>query len=459
MSNRADKEPRSALVVDDEQSSRFNVRELLRLEGFDVDEAEDGLQALARVTQRVYDVILLDIRMPKVDGLSVLKKLQQSHPQIPVIVFTAFGTSEKAIEAMKLGAYDYLTKPFDIDELLTVVQRAVKYRRLSDEVTVLRQRLAEAEAGEFQPDQIISTSKAMQRIFKIIGKVAPSDATVLIEGETGTGKELVANALWYHSHRRNAPFVKINCAAIPETLLESELFGHEKGAFTGAETQRKGRFELAHGGTIFLDEISEMSPSLQSKLLRVLEQSEFQRVGGRETIRVNVRILAATNRNLEEEVRLKRFRKDLFYRLQVVHLVLPPLRERKEDIPPLVDHFLRKYGGRRRLITDSETVKALTSYSWPGNVRELENILQRATVLAQGKHITLEHIALPLVHEGLHPTPSLSGSLREILQSVERDVILKTLKSTGWNRSKAAAALKIDRRVLFEKIKKYGLKE
>ncbi|HEY5615530.1 MAG TPA: sigma-54 dependent transcriptional regulator [Bacteroidota bacterium] len=451
----------SVLVVDDEAISRLNIKDALATEDIDVDEAADGLAALAQLKRKTYDAALLDIRMPKMDGLTALTQFKKIAPDMPVIVFTAYGTSEKAIEAMKIGAFDYLTKPFDLEELLAVIRRALEHRQLSTRVEALQQFIVERESGEFQPDQLVSKSPSMQKIFKMIGQVASSDATVLIEGETGTGKELVANALWYHSERRNAPFIKINCAAIPESLLESELFGHERGAFTGAESRRLGRFELAHKGTLFLDEVSEMSTQLQSKLLRVLEQSEFQRVGGNETIHVDVRILAATNRTLQDEVRSGRFRKDLYFRLQVVHLLLPPLRERTEDIPVLVKHFLKKYGGKRNLASDTKLIKQLLEYPWPGNVRELENVIQRATVLVQGKVISLDHLSLPAT--GAEETGSVfsndrtSLNLRKTLQTVERDLVLKALQKAKWNRSKAAKLLGINRRLLYEKIKEYDL--
>lgn len=451
-----------ALVVDDEPSSRLNIRDLLSLEQFTVDEAGDGLDGLELVKRNSYDVVLLDIRMPKMDGLTTLKNIKLLQPTLPVIVFTAFGSSDRAIEAMKSGAFDYLTKPFDIDELVEVIRRAVEHKILSTEVQVLRRRLADVDAGEYQPDRFVSSSPAMQKIFKMIGKVAPSNVTVLIEGETGTGKELVANAIEYHSRRREKPFVKINCSAIPEGLLESELFGHEKGAFTGAHQQRQGRFELADGGTLFLDEIGELSLSLQPKILRVLEQGEFQRVGGKETLRVDVRVLAATNRNLQEEVQTGRFRKDLFFRLQVVHIVIPPLRERPEDIPPLVNHFLKKHGGKRDLVATRQALSLLKDYEWPGNVRELENVIERGVVLAPGRTVTHEHISLPIVspldrarHDRSGDASSLA--LRNILEKVERDVILTALQRARWNKTKAARLLKISRRVLFTKIKEYKL--
>ncbi|MEX1275999.1 MAG: sigma-54 dependent transcriptional regulator [Bacteroidota bacterium] len=453
---------RRALVVDDEPSSRLNIRDLLSMERFAVDEAGDGLDGLEMVKRNSYDVVLLDIRMPKMDGLTTLKNIKLLQPMLPVIVFTAFGSSDRAIEAMKSGAFDYLTKPFDIDELVEVIRRAVEHKSLATEVQVLRQRLADVDAGEYQPDQFVSKSPSMQKIFKMIGKVAPSDVTVLIEGETGTGKELVANAIEYHSRRREKPFVKVNCSAIPEGLLESELFGHEKGAFTGAHQQRQGRFELADGGTLFLDEIGELSPALQPKILRVLEQGEFQRVGGKEALRVDVRVLAATNRNLQEEVQAGRFRKDLFFRLQVVHIVIPPLRERREDIPALVSHLLKKHGGKRDLLATRQVLSLLKAYAWPGNVRELENVIERAVVLTPGRTITEEHISLPVVStvdraKYDRAAEASSLALRDILEKVERDVILAALERARWNKTRAAKLLKISRRVLFTKIKEYKL--
>jgi DNA-binding NtrC family response regulator len=455
------REQRRILVVDDEPSSRLNIHDLLKAEGYIVDETSTGAEAVEFVRGKPYDAVLLDIRMPVMDGLTALQHIHKVQHDLPVIIFTAHGTSERAIEAMKLGAFDYLTKPFDIDELLAVIKRAAEYRKLSTDIAELRQRLGEIEAGNFRPDHVISKHRTMQQVFKMIGKVAPTDATVLIEGETGTGKELVANAIWYHSRRKEFPFVKVNCAAVPESLLESELFGYEKGAFTGADRQRQGWFEVADGGTLFLDEIAETSPALQSKLLRVLDRGEFQRVGGNTTLQADVRVLAATNRNLQEEVSAGRFRKDLYYRLHVVHITLPPLRERTEDIPLLVGHFLKKYGGKRNLIATGEAIELLSRYSWPGNVRELENMIERAAVLAQGACITAEHLSLP--HAAL---PGFAGtdlgipgtrSLRETLKQVERDTILRALEHTKWNRTEAARLLQIDRRTLFEKIKEYNL--
>ena len=450
----------SVLVVDDEAISRLNIKDALATEDIDVDEAADGLAALAQLKRKTYDAALLDIRMPKMDGLTALTQFKKIAPDMPVIVFTAYGTSEKAIEAMKIGAFDYLTKPFDLEELLAVIRRALEHRQLSTRVEALQQFIVERESGEFQPDQLVSKSPSMQKIFKMIGQVASSDATVLIEGETGTGKELVANALWYHSERRNAPFIKINCAAIPESLLESELFGHERGAFTGAESRRLGRFELAHKGTLFLDEVSEMSTQLQSKLLRVLEQSEFQRVGGNETIHVDVRILAATNRTLQDEVRSGRFRKDLYFRLQVVHLLLPPLRERTEDIPVLVKHFLKKYAEKNQrhpVQIQPEALDVLMRYDWPGNIRELENTIERGVIIAQGDFLTVEELPFNL-RRSVSPTPPHSASaVGHTLKEREREWIVRTLAEVDGNRTRAAKLLGITRKTLQNKIREYGL--
>lgn len=455
--------PSRILVIDDERSSRENLRDLLTEEHFLVEQAEDAFAGLKLMKQYEFDAVLLDIQMPKMNGLTLLERLKKENFQAPIIVFTAFGSSESAIEAMKAGAYDYITKPFDIDELLSIIRRAVNYKSLSGEVQMLREQLVEAERREFRTDYLVSRSPEMQQVYKIIGKVAPTDATVLLEGETGTGKELAANAIWHHSVRNAQPFLKINCAAIPEGLLESELFGHEKGAFTDAFTQRKGLFEAANGGTIFLDEIAEMSTKLQSKLLRILEQGEFNRVGGKETIHVDVRIIAATNRRLEDEVRAGRFRSDLYYRLHVVHIVLPPLRNRTKDILVLANYFLEQYGRKRSLMLSKDAQEALLQYNWPGNVRELENVIQRASVLVQGKIITSELLALPHFPSGGSNAQRLlkkgGTSLRETLRSIECEMIRNALEQTKWNRTKAAALLQIDRRVLFDKIKEYNLQK
>ncbi|MDZ7291592.1 MAG: sigma-54 dependent transcriptional regulator [candidate division KSB1 bacterium] len=452
-------EPKLILVVDDEAPMRKNLSELLSEEGYAIDEATDGLEAIAKTNLQQPQLILLDIKLPKMDGLTALAEIKKIAPDVPVIVFTAHGTSERAIEAMKLGAYDYLEKPFDLDEFLLIVQRALKYGDLLSEVKHLRSQVVE-ETAEIAPEQLIGASGKMQEVFKLIGRAAPSEATVLIQGESGTGKELIANAIQRHSRRSDKPFIKVNCAALPETLLESELFGHEKGAFTDAIALHKGRFELADGGTIFLDEISDTSPALQTKLLRVLQQKTFERVGGKETITVDVRVIAATNKDLEREMKAGRFRDDLFYRLNVIHIKVAPLREHPEDVPLLVEHFLKKYGGSAVPIA-AEALQKLRYYSWPGNVRELENVIQRALVMSQGHAITLEHLPLSLRAEGdLIPREVLWREgipLKQIIADVEKQLILKALRESNGNRTRAAQLLGINRRLLFSKMKEHQI--
>jgi two-component system response regulator AtoC len=451
--------PKTILIVDDEAPMRKNLVELLSEEGYLLLQATDGLTAIEYVRDLNPQLVLLDIKLPKMDGLSALKEIKALKPDVPVIVFTAHGSSERAIEAMKLGAYDYLEKPFSLDEFLLIVKRALGYSKLLDEVNELRR--GESSAGLSSASELVGGSGRMQEIFKLIGKAAPTDATVLIQGESGTGKELIANAIQRHSRRSDKPFVKVNCAALPESLLESELFGHERGAFTGAITERKGRFELANGGTVFLDEISDMTPHLQTKLLRVLQQRTFERVGGKETITVDVRIIAATNKNLDAEMKAGRFRDDLYYRLNVMPIIVPPLRERPEDIPVLVEHFLRKHGGQRNMLISADALAMLQRYSWPGNVRELENVIQRALVLATGSVITLDYLPLSVKAEGeLIPRELVWRDgipLKKIMAEVERGIILKALRQANWNRSKAAEILQINRRSLFEKIKEHHI--
>ncbi|MBP9211503.1 MAG: sigma-54-dependent Fis family transcriptional regulator, partial [Bacteroidetes bacterium] len=343
------KEKKNVLVVDDESSMRKNVVELLSREGCAVLESGDGEDALRAVRSHNMHLILLDINLPKMDGISALKEIKKEYPDLPVIVFTAYGTSERAIEAMKAGAYDYLDKPFELDEFLLIVRRALTYGDLLREVKQLRSTVS-INTQISAAGQLVGTSQKSQEIFKLIGRAAPSEATVLVQGESGTGKELIADAIQRHSMRKDKPFIKVDCGGLSETLLESELFGHEKGSFTGAVAQRKGRFELADGGTILLDEVNNMTPALQMKLLRVLQQKTFERVGGKDTLTVDVRVIAATNKNLEDELKAGRFRQDLFYRLNVIHIVIPPLRERPEDIPILIDHFLKKFKPTEKII-------------------------------------------------------------------------------------------------------------
>ncbi|MGC8719204.1 MAG: sigma 54-interacting transcriptional regulator [Thermodesulforhabdaceae bacterium] len=384
----------TVLIVDDEPNYLIVLEELLSDEGYNVLTADNATEGLQIASIQDVDVVVTDMKMPGIDGMAFLDSLHKLKPDLPIIMMTAYGTIEKAVEAMKKGAFDYICKPFENEEFKVVVARAVDHYRL-----LRRNRELEEEVkSRYSFQNIIGKSQVMKKVFYIVEKIAPSRSTVLITGESGTGKELIAKAIHYQSPRRDKPFVSVNCGALPETLLESELFGHERGAFTGAVQQRKGRFELAHEGTLFLDEISEMPLHLQVKLLRVLQEMEFERVGGTQTVRVDVRIIAATNRDLKKEVAAGRFRSDLFYRLNVVNIHLPPLRERSEDIPLLVAHFLDKYGkemgGGETFKVDREAMKCLMEYSWPGNVRELENVIERAMLLCSNNVITLADLPL-----------------------------------------------------------------
>ncbi len=456
------KEKKTVLVVDDEASMRKNVVELLSREGYTVVEACDGVEALERTRTHALHLVLLDINLPRMDGITALKEIKKDFPDLPVIVFTAYGTSERAIEAMKAGAYDYLDKPFELDEFLLVVRRALTYGDLLGEVKELRSTVS-ISTQLSATSQLVGISPKSQEIFKLIGRAAPSDATFLIQGESGTGKELIADAIQRHSLRKDKPFIKVDCGGLTETLLESELFGHEKGAFTGAVSQRKGRFELADGGTILLDEVNNMTPGLQMKLLRVLQQKTFERVGGKDTLTVDVRVIAATNKDLEVEMKAGRFRQDLFYRLNVIHIIIPPLRDRPEDIPVLVDHFLKKIKPTEKIIVPDESLKKLIAYTWPGNIRELENVIQRVLVMTQGNVITIDH--LPFTSHPV-PGPAAGGSLvhegfnlKSYLASAEKNIILEALNKTNWNRTATATLLKINRRLLFSKRVYYNLKQ
>ncbi len=456
------KNQKTILVVDDEAAMRKNLSELLGEEGFTIVEAVDGESALSMVKNHQPNLILLDINLPRTDGLAVLVEVKRTQPDVPVIVFTAYGTSERAIQAMKSGAYDYLEKPFDLDEFLLTIRRALNYSDLLDEVQNLRTKLSDTPVS-LASSELIGSSAKMQEIFKTVGRVAGTDATVLIQGESGTGKELIADAIQRHSLRSEKPFIKVNCGGLPEMLLESEMFGHEKGAFTGAISRREGRFELANGGTIFLDEINNMPPTLQMKLLRVLQHRTFERVGGKETLTVDVRILAATNKDIEGEVKAGRFREDLYYRLNVVHIVIPPLREHLEDIPLLVEHFLNRYASGRRVVLSKEATQRVRTHTWPGNVRELENVIQRALVMAQGSVITMDDLPIESFPQKEAAERRKSSErrtpLKKLTAGFEKKLIFQALSKTGWNRTKAADLLQIHRRLLFSKIKQYKIKE
>ncbi|OAT80823.1 sigma-54-dependent transcriptional regulator [Desulfotomaculum copahuensis] len=449
------------LVIDDEESVGEFLREVLEDAGYRVETATGGYQALELMQKKPPDAILLDIRMPELDGLQVMERIQQIDTGLPVILMTAFGTTEMAIQAMKAGAFDYIIKPFNLDELILTVKKAVTMKQLSSEVEALKK---DRDGPEQPPvESMIGQSPPMQAVYKTIGRVAGSNVTVLIQGESGTGKELVARAIHQNSGRRDGPFIKINCAAIPENLMESELFGHEKGAFTGAGARKPGKFELAHQGTIFLDEIGELTLSTQAKLLRVLQEREFDRVGGTESIQVDVRILAATNKDLQRCVQEGTFREDLFFRLKVVTIWLPPLRERMEDVPVMARSFLQHYSRElNKPVTDfsPEALLMMQQYDWPGNVRELRNICEQAVVLARGPVIMPEDMpfCLQTTSRELRETAVKPGmTLKEIVADVERQVILKALREHNWNRSATAQALGLNRRSLYAKMKDYGL--
>ncbi len=441
------------LVVDDEANARTALAELLRDEGFDVETAADAFKALGKYEAFNPHVVVTDLKMPGMDGIELVKKIRSMEDPATVVVMTAFGAVSSAVDAMRSGATDYLTKPINFDELLVVLDKVFEQQALRRETRQLRQRVRDRVA----PNNIIGGSPPMQRVFEIVEQVAPSRATVLITGESGTGKELVANALHQRSPRANGPFIKLHCAALAESLLESELFGHEKGSFTGAAARKDGRFSLADGGTLFLDEIGEISPAIQVKLLRFLQEHEFERVGGTQTIRVDVRVIAATNRNLVEEVAKGRFREDLFYRLNVVSLEMPPLRDRRTDVPVLARFFLDKYAKENGKTIEGfapETMDLLVAYDWPGNVRELENAIERAVVLTNGSNIEVRALP-PNVRPKLTPAgmPIVPGAT---LAEVEKYAILETLKSTGGSTSKAAEILGISVRTIQYRLHQYN---
>ena len=446
--------PGRVLVVDDEVNARTALAELLTDEGFEVETAADAFKALGKVDTFAPDVVVTDLKMPGMDGIELVQRLRALNDPPVVVVMTAFGAVQSAVEAMRAGASEYLTKPINLDELLVSLARVLEHQALRREARQLRQRVRDRVA----PANIIGDSPAMQRIFEVIDQAAPSRATILITGESGTGKELVANAIHDRSPRAAGPFVKLHCAALAESLLESELFGHERGAFTGAVARRDGRFQQADGGTLFLDEIGEISPALQVKLLRFLQEHEFERVGGGQTVRVDVRIVAATNRDLADEVARGRFREDLFYRLNVVSLHMPSLRERKTDIPTLAAFFLDRYArenGRAVTELSPETMALLCSHDWPGNVRELENAVERAVVMSQGPVIEPRHLPAN-VRPGVPTQPGLPAIPGSTLAQLERYAILETLRATGGSTSRAAEMLGVSVRTIQYRLHEYN---
>ena len=448
----------TVLVVDDDPAHRTMLRTLLTGWGYTIFEADDGSAAIERVHDQAFDLVLMDIRMIKVSGLEALTEIKVFNPAIPVIIMTAYSSVDTAVEALKNGAYDYLTKPLDFDELRLTLERAMDHTQLREENRLLRESLG----NHFDRQNIIGRSPAMERVLETVAQVAPSEATVLITGGSGTGKEMIAGAIHFNSPRKDGQFVKINCAAITETLLESELFGHEKGSFTGAHRRKEGRFRLAHGGSLFMDEISEMSLAMQVKLLRVLQEKELTRVGGEDVIKVDVRVIAATNKNLMEEIDAGRFREDLYYRLNVVTLDIPPLRERREDIPLLAQHFLQTFSKKNRKKIKGFTPQAmdhLLKYNWPGNVRELMNAVERGVVLARSDYLDTEDFPLILKGGPAEEEPLSKDVIPADLplEEVEKVTILKTLELAGGNKSEAARRLGITRRTLHKKLKKYGV--
>ncbi|MBW1813695.1 MAG: sigma-54-dependent Fis family transcriptional regulator [Deltaproteobacteria bacterium] len=450
------------LIVDDEKNYPPIISAVLENEGYETLAAYSGYEALERLNDSDVDLVITDMKMPKMDGITLLEKIKQKNSELPVILMTAHGTVEKAVEAMKKGAYNYILKPFDNERLILYVKKANAMYQVIKE----NRRLRDTVKSRFSFENIIGKSKAMQDIFEIIRKIGPASATVLIEGESGTGKELVAKAIHYNSSRNDKPFIAVNCSALAENLLESELFGHEKGSFTGAIAMKKGRFELADGGTLFLDEIGELSQNLQVNLLRVLQEKVFERVGGVKQITVDTRIVAATNKKLKDEVVFGRFREDLFYRLNVLHITLPPLRERSEDIRLLVDHIIKKYADERKSDTpvigvDQEVERLLYDYDWPGNIRELENVIEQSMILCPGETITVSD--LPKYFKNnmydnhfFHRIPE-DAKLNDTLSEIEKQMIERALRLKNNVHSDAAELLGIGKSGFSKKLKKYGM--
>jgi two-component system, NtrC family, response regulator HydG len=444
------------LIVDDDLAHRTMLKKLLGGWGYEVFEADDGSVAIDEVRKRPFDLILMDIRMLKVSGIEALEQIKVINPAIPVIIMTAYASVETAVDALKKGAYDYLTKPLDFDELKIAINRATEHNRLKKENEYLKERLGR----KFDNQNMIGRSPLMVKLLEMTMQVAATEAIVLITGESGTGKEMIANALHYNSPRKDAPFIKINCAALTESLLEPELFGHEKGSFTGADKRREGKFRQAEGGSIFLDEVSEMSPAMQVKLLRVLQEREITRVGGAEVIAVNVRVIAASNKDLKKEMEQKRFREDLFYRLNVVALQVPALKDRKEDIPLLAQYFLQMFATKNKKNIKGftpQSMEKLVKYAWPGNVRELMNAVERGVVLSRSEYLDAEELALLMADSSIacgSEQPGLPGNMP--LDEVEKRSILEAIKSCGGNKSEAARRLGITRKTLRKKLDKYG---
>ena len=446
------------LVVDDEEIVRESLCSWLKEDGYQAESVEDGFKALDIIKKKPWNVLFVDLKMPGMDGLEVMRRAKALQPEVPIVIITAYATVNTAVEAMKEGAYDYLVKPFNPEEISLIIRRLIEKQALLKENIFLRKELKK----QFYFQDLISKSRKMQDIFELARTVAKSTSTILILGESGTGKELLARAIHLESLRADTPFVSVSCAALTETLLESELFGHEKGAFTHAISQKKGKFEMAHGGTIFLDEIGDIGAKLQLDLLRILQEKEFSRVGGNEVIKVDVRIIAATNRDLKKAIEEGKFREDLYYRLNVISILIPPLRERKEDIPLLVDHFIEKFNIEMKKKIEGISPEALNSimaYIWPGNVRELENTIERAMVITKGTMINVEDLGLPSRAEENSLTCAVPHSGDKSMKAVEKYHMAKILKENDWNIQRSAEILGIDRVTLYNKIRKYELKK
>jgi two-component system response regulator HydG len=452
--------PSHILIVDDDLNHLKTLQTIIRSWGYQVSTADDGIKALENVKERLFALILMDVRMAQMSGIESLKQIKQYNPAIPILIMTAYSSVDSAVEALKAGAYDYLTKPLDFEVLKISLARALEHSGLKAENVTLRSKIS----ADYELENIIGKSRPMKELVDMMSMVAPSEATVMITGESGTGKELIAKSIHHNSQRKDRPLVVVNCAALTETLLESELFGHEKGAFTGADKRREGRFKQADTGTIFLDEIGETSAAMQAKLLRVIQEREIERVGGEKTLSVDVRIIAATNRNLEAEVKEGKFREDLFYRLNVVTLRIPPLRERQDDIPLLAQHFLEKYAKKNHKQVKGFSPLAmdmLLKYAWPGNVRELENVIERAVILLPDEHITEKELPSTVTESYAEKkdwvSPPSQVAANRPLEEIEKEAILATLEDSGGNKSETARRLGINRKTLHKKLKDYGI--
>lgn len=450
----------SILIIDDEDAQRSILKGYLEKKGYKIYSASSGTEGIKTVQNNLIDIVLSDLKMPDKTGLEVLEEVKKINPEISFVILTAYGTIEDAVKAMRLGAFDYISKPVDLDELDLMIERIIEHNNLKSEIQILKNQLKE----KFKIDSFISHSAKMEEVLSVAARAADSKATILITGESGTGKEVLAKSIHYVSPRKEKPFIAVNIPALPETLLESELFGHEKGAFTGADKAKKGRFELADGGTIFLDEIGDIPINLQVKLLRVLQEHQIEKVGSSKNINIDVRIIAATHQNLEGKIKDGSFREDLYYRLNIVSLHIPPLRERREDILPLIDYFIEKYAkenNRNKLTLSKEAVDSLIKYNFPGNVRELENIIERAVVLCRSETITLND--LPNIVKGFKAEEEIlqkeSGSLIDQVEELEKKLIFDALSSANGNQSQAGRMLGLTERNLRYKMQKYGIKK